>query len=146
MTSSRLTITPTDHVYVDQPWLLMRWDTVHQHVHSEWRAFANSAEIRSSVLKGIDAIRENRAVAYVSDARKIRVIAHADQAWFKETWRPLAIAAGLKRIAFVTASTGLGKLTIEDVARLLDGKGLRSRIFDSMAAARKWVSEAQVNP
>jgi hypothetical protein len=135
------TITPTTGVYVDEPYLSIRWDSVHQHVLSEWRAFANSIELRAALLKGIQAIADNRAVAYVSDARKVRVIVHEDQKWIREHWMPLAIEAGLKRIAFVTAATGLGKLTVEDVAELVNDHGLQSRTFDSMAAARKWVSE-----
>ena len=58
----------------------------------------------------------------------------------------LATGAGLKRLAFVTAATGLGKLTVEDVAGLVDEHGLQSRTFDSMAAARRWVSEGRINP
>jgi len=133
-------------VYVDEPYLSIRWDSVHQHVHTEWRAFANSMELRAGLLKGIPAIKDNRAVAYVSDARKVKVIVHADQKWIKETWLPLAIGAGLKRLAFVTAATGLGKLNVEDVAGLVDQHGLQSRTFDSMAAARQWVSEGRISP
>jgi hypothetical protein len=113
---------------------------LHHHVLSEWRAFANSAELRSSLLKGIQAIRDNHAAAYVSDARKLKVIVHEDQKWIQETWMPLAMQAGLKRIAFVTAATGLGKL-----AGLVDDHGLQSRTFDAMPAARQWVSEAPAN-
>lgn len=138
----RLSIKPTLDVYVDEAYLSIRWDRVHQHVHTEWKAFANSAELRSGLLKGIRAIKEHRATAYVSDARKLKVIVHEDQTWAKEIWMPLAIQAGLKRLAFVTAPTGLGKLTVEDVVGLVDDHGLQSRTFDSMAAARQWVSEA----
>jgi hypothetical protein len=132
-------------IYVDEPYLSIRWDTVHQHVYSEWRAFANSAEVRSGLLKGIQAIRDHRARAYVSDTRKLKVIVPDDQVWIKETWLPLAIEAGLKRLAFVTADSGLGKLNIEDVAGLVDDHGLRSRTFDSMAAAREWVADASLH-
>jgi hypothetical protein len=103
-------------------------------------------ELRAGLLKGIKAIKDNRAVAYVSDARKVKVIVHADQKWIKESWLPLAIGAGLKRLAFVTAATGLGKLTVEDVVGLVDEHGLQSRTFDSMAAARQWVSEGRISP
>lgn len=137
-----LIIKPPNDVYVDEPYLTIRWDKVHHHVLSEWRAFANSDELRTSLLKGIQAIRDNRAAAYVSDARKIKVIIHEDQRWIKEKWMPLAQEAGLKRLAFVTAPTGLGKLTIEDVSGLVDHEELQSRTFDSMSAARQWVSEA----
>ena len=119
---------------------------MHKHVHSEWRAFANSAELRAALLTGIQAIRDHKATAYVSDARKFRVIVRDDQEWIKEKWMPLAVSAGLKRIAFVTAPTGLGKLTIEDVSGLVNQGGLQSRTFDSMTAARQWVAESQVKP
>jgi hypothetical protein len=134
---------PAADVYVDEPYLSIRWDSVHNHVLSEWKAFANSIELRASLLKGIRAIKEHKAIAYVSDARKIRVIVHEDQRWIRETWLPLAIEAGLKRIAFVTAPSGLGKLTIGDVALLIDGDRVQSRTFDSMTSARQWISEGR---
>ena len=128
---------------MNEPYLSIRWDSLHQHVHTEWRAFANSTELRAGLLKGVRAIRDHKAAAYVSDARKVKVIVHSDQQWIKATWKPLAIDAGLKRIAFVTAAAGLGKATIEDVARLVNDDGLQSRTFASMAAARQWVAEAR---
>jgi hypothetical protein len=140
-----LLIKPPDDVYVDEPYLSIRWDRVHRHVLSEWRAFANSIELRASLLKGIQAIRDNQAAAYVSDARKLKVIVHADQKWIHDKWMPLAQEAGLKRLAFVTATTGLGKLTVEDVSGLVDHEELQSRTFDSMTAARQWVAEAMAS-
>lgn len=146
MASAAVTLPPSDGVYVNQPWLLMRWDAVDQIVHSEWRAFANSAELRASLLRGIDAIRDHNAVGYLTDTRKVKVVVHDDQQWIKETWLPLAIKAGLKRIAVVTATRGLGKLTVEDVVGLVDDRGLQSRTFDSVEAGRHWASPARVTP
>jgi hypothetical protein len=138
----KVEIKPANGVYVDEPYLSIRWDGLHHHVYSEWHAFASSDELRRGLLAGVQAIRDNHATAYVSDARKVKVIVHADQKWIKEKWMPLAQQAGLKRLAFVTAPTGLGKVTIEDVSGLVDHNELQSRTFDSMAAARQWVSEA----
>jgi hypothetical protein len=140
-----LLIKPPNDIYVDEPYLSIRWDRVHRHVLSEWRAFANSTELRASLLRGIQAIRDHSAAAYVSDARKVKVIVHDDQSWIRDKWMPLAQEAGLRRLAFVTAPTGLGKLTIEDVSGLVDHQELQSRTFDSMSAARQWVSEAMAN-
>jgi hypothetical protein len=137
-----LRIRPPDDIYVNEPYLSIRWDGVRHHVYSEWRAFANSAELRTGMLKGLTAIRDNRAAAYVSDARKVRVIVHEDQKWIKEIWTPQAVRAGLQRLAFVTAATGLGKVTVEEVVELIDDRGLESRTFDSMEAAKQWVSAA----
>ena len=137
-------IKPSNDIYVDQPYLSIRWDAVNRHVHSEWKGFANSEEFRSGLLRGLQAITDNHAAAYLSDARKLRVIVHEDQRWVQEKWMPLAMQAGLKRIAFVTASTGLGRLTIQDVVVLVDHHGLESRTFSSVDAARRWVSEVGV--
>jgi hypothetical protein len=128
---------------VDEPYLTIRWDGAHSHVLSEWKGFANSAELRAGLLKGIQAISDNHAMAYVSDARKLKVIVHEDQRWVQEKWLPLAIQAGLRRLAFVTAGTGLGKATIEDTVVLVDNHGLESRTFSSVEAARHWVAQAR---
>ena len=134
-------IKPANDVYVNEPYLSIRWDSLHKHVLSEWKGFANSAELRAGLLKGIQAITDYRAAAYVSDARKLRVIVHEDQRWIQDKWMPLALQAGLRRLAFVTAGTGLGRLTIQDVVVLVDHHGLESRTFSSVEAARRWVSE-----
>jgi hypothetical protein len=57
---------------------------------------------------------------------------------------PLAMQAGLKRLAFVTAGSGLGRLTIEDLVGLVDDHGLESRTFSSLPAARSWVAQVAV--
>jgi hypothetical protein len=139
-----LGIKPANDVYIDQPYVSIRWDSIHKHVLSEWKGFANSEELRAALLKGLQAIIDNHAAAYVSDARKLRVIVHEDQRWIEEKWMPLALQAGLKRLAFVTADTGLGRLTIEDVVVLVHRHGLESRTFTSVAAARHWVAEVSV--
>lgn len=133
-------------LYVDEPYLSIRWDGVHRHVYSEWKAFANSAELRSSLLKGIRAISDHKAVAYVSDARKLKVIVPEDQEWIKTTWMPRALQAGLQRLAFVTAPAGLGRMTVQDLSGLVDVSGLQSRTFESISAARQWVAEVAVKP
>jgi hypothetical protein len=135
---------PVDGIYVDEPWVLMRWDGVHQIVHSEWKAFANSSELRAALLRGIDAIRDHHARAYLTDTRKVKVIVRNDQEWIKETWFPLAIAAGLKRIAVVTATHGLGKVTVEEVVGLADDQGLMSKAFGSVEAGQRWIAELPV--
>jgi hypothetical protein len=135
---------PVDGIYVDEPWVLMRWDGVHHVVHSEWKAFANSAELRAALLRGIDAIRDHRARGYLTDTRKVKVIVRSDQEWIKQTWFPLAIAAGLKRIAVVTATRGLGKVTVEEVVGLADGQGLLSRTFGSVESGRRWIAELPI--
>jgi hypothetical protein len=131
----------TDKIYADEPWVSVRWEEEHQSVHTEWKAFANSQEFRSALMKVLEAIRENHAVRYVSDTRKVKVIVREDQQWADETWFPLVAAAGLKRFAGVTAEAGLGKLTVEEIFDSVHLKGLEVRKFSSVAPARKWLAE-----
>jgi len=120
----------------------MHWDRSHKCVISVWKGFANSAEFRAALEKGLQAIRERHAIAYVSDTRKIKVIVHEDQAWANETLIPQMAAAGLKRLAMVTADAGLGKVTVEEIVKLVDNRPLLMRSFDSVPAAMRWVKEA----
>ena len=129
-------------VYVDEPWVLMRWDREHNCIHSEWRGFANSAEFRAVLMKGLQAVRERHATGYVSDTRKLRVIVREDQKWANETAIPLMAAAGLKRLAMVTSEAGLGKITVEEIVQMVDDKGLLMHTFASLPAALAWVKQA----
>jgi hypothetical protein len=134
----------SDIVYVDQPWLSLRWDDEHKCVYSEWRAFANSAEFRSGLMNGLEAIRENHATRYLTDTRKVKVIVREDQEWVNETWIPLAVADGLKRVAVVLAGAGLGRVTVEEVVNSNDPeRGLVSRTFSSVTEALKWLAEGE---
>jgi hypothetical protein len=131
-----------DKVYVEEPWLTLRWDDANDCVHSEWKAFANSKEYRAGLMKGLEAIRENHAVRYLTDTRRTRVIVREDQTWVKETWTPLAVAAGLKRVAVVLADAGLGKVTVEETVHMVDRADLEVRTFDSVPAAQRWLAES----
>lgn len=131
-----------DDIYVDEPWLLMRWDSENKCVHSVWKGFANSAEFRAALMQGLQAVRDRHATGYVSDTRMIKVIVHEDQAWANETVIPAMAAAGLRRLAMVTANSGLGKITVEEIVKMVDNKPLLMRTFSSVTPALKWVREA----
>ena len=130
-----------DQVYLDEPWLYLCWDASHSVVRSEWKGFANSAEFRAGVMKGLQAVRERQAVAYLSDTRKVKVIVREDQKWANETAAPLLAAAGLKRMAVVVADAGLGKVTVEETLRMINVQGLRIRTFNSKPEAMKWARD-----
>src|ERR1700730_10460640 len=105
-----MTPSAEDAVYVDERWLLMRWDSEQECLLAEWKGFATSAEFRGALLKAIDVIRERNGTGFVTDTRKLELVSDADQRWLMTTWPPLAIAAGLKRLAIVMAKTGLSKM------------------------------------
>jgi hypothetical protein len=127
-----------DQTYLDEPYLSIRWRSVPKILYAEWKGFATSAEYRAALLTGLRAIREHHVAGYVSDARKAKLVVPEDVKWVSEVWLPGAIAAGLKRMAMVTAEAGLSKVIIEEAVKEIDNHGLRIRKFDSVAAATVW--------
>jgi hypothetical protein len=132
---------PVGDLYLDEPWVSIRWDGIHHYVHTEWKGFATSGEFRAALMRALDPIREKQSQGYLSDTRKVKVIVHTDQAWANEVWIPLLVKAGVKRFALVTAASGLGKLNVEDVIDLVDNRGVLMRGFGSLADARQWLAE-----
>jgi hypothetical protein len=127
-----------DELYLDEPYISIRWRSTPQLLYAEWKGFATSAEFRSALLAGVKAIRERHVTCYVSDGRKAKLVLPEDEKWAREVWLPQAVAAGLKRMAIVTAPTGLSKMAYEDAANAMDSHGLSMRTFDSVAAATTW--------
>ena len=76
--------------------------------------------------------------AYVSDARKAKMVLPEDERWAREVWFPQAVAAGLRRMAIVTAKAGLGKMAYDDAVTDMDIHGLSMGTFDSVATATTW--------
>lgn len=134
---------PSDDVYVDEPWLLMRWDSEHTCVFAEWKAFATSREFQSALTKALEVGRERHAFSFVNDTRRLELVSDEDQRWIRYTWAPLAIEAGIKRIAVVIARHGLSKMAIEEMfgGQRDAGELLQSRTFDTVANALNWLTE-----
>jgi hypothetical protein len=130
--------TADDETYLDELYLSIRWRAIPQILYAEWKGFATSEEFRSALLIGLRAIRERHVLGYVSDARKAKVVTAEDQVWVREVWLPGAVAAGLKRMAMVTAEAGLGKVIVEQVVNAIDQHGISMRQFDSVPEATMW--------
>ena len=127
-----------DQIFLDEPYLSIRWRAVPKILYAEWKGFATSAEFRAALLTGVRAIKERHVTGYVSDARKAKIVLPADAQWGREVWLPQAVAAGLQRMAIVTASAGLAKAAYDDAATQMDSHGLLMRTFHSVEAAVIW--------
>jgi hypothetical protein len=132
---------PSDDVHLDERWLSIRWDRQHHCVHAEFKTFANSGDFRAGTTQILDAIRARKATALISDNRRLEGVANLDQLWLRDTWLPLAVAAGVKRIAVVVAPRGLGKVATEAIISKFGKTAFETRTFDSLPDAEKWVSE-----
>jgi hypothetical protein len=130
-------------VYADHPWVSIQWDRQHECVYSEWIGFANSAELRAGMMKIIDAIRDHHAASLVSDNRRLEVVTSSDQLWIRDSWTPLAVGAGLKRISVVLAHRGLGKIATEAVLSQIGKTAFVTRTFSTISEAIEWAVDEQ---
>src|ERR1700730_11680535 len=135
-----------DETYLDEPYLSIRWRGDQQILFAEWKGFGTGAEVRAALLTGVRAMRERHVVGYVSDARKAKVILPEDEQWARQVWLPQAVAAGLRRMAVVTAEAGLAKVEDDAAAADMSSQQLSMRTFGSVAAATVWAQTGLAQP
>lgn len=127
-----------DETYMDEPFVSIRWRSVPKILYAEWKGFATSEELRVTLTTVLRAIRERHVLYLVGDSRKAKVARAEDEIWVKEVWLPGVVSAGLKRMASVTAATGMGKMQREKFFEQAEIQGLAMRKFDSVPAATTW--------
>jgi hypothetical protein len=128
-------------VLADEPWLSVQGDRNSRCVYAEWRGFANSAEFRASTMRILEAIRSIGASALVSDNRRLEGVMDQDQLWIRDTWTPLAVDSGLRRIAVVVPHSGLGKIASEQILTQVGMKAFSTRTFTTVSEAMEWAAE-----
>jgi hypothetical protein len=138
-----LTTYSAGDIHLDERWLFIGWNRSCRCVYAEFKAFATSAEFRDGTAKILDVIREKHAIALVSDNRRLEGVATHDQLWIRDSWVPMAVAAGLTRIAVVMAHSGLGKIASEEILAQIGDAKFATRTFDSLPAAMSWAGSAQ---
>ena len=109
-------------------------------MYAEFKSFANSDEFRTGTMAILDLLRDRRAVLLISDNRKLEGVSEHDQLWIRDTWMPMAVVAGLQRIAVVLARSGLGRIASEEIISESVGKAFVTRTFDTADAAREWIA------
>ena len=143
MMSRSSSLAPPTDVYADEPWLTIGWDRNRKWVHAEWKGFCNSSQFREGTLKILEAIRDHNSVSLISDNRRLEGVVDADQLWLRDTWVPVAVAAGLRRIAVLVARQGLGKVASEEIIGRFGETAFATRMFESIDEAVAWVAADQ---
>ena len=74
-----------DEVFLDEPWLSIRWDLRRKCVYAEFKSFANSDEFRTGTMKILDVLRDRRPTLLISDNRRLEGVGDHDQLWIRDT-------------------------------------------------------------
>lgn len=136
-----MSASPKGDAFADEPWLSIKGDHQSRCVYAEWRGFATSAEFRASTMKILEAIRAIGAASLVTDNRRLEGVADPDQLWIRDTWTPLAVRAGLVRIAAVVPQRGLGRIATEQILSQVGMKAFTTRTFTTVSEAVEWAAD-----
>jgi hypothetical protein len=69
----------------------------------------------------------------------VAVVVDEGQLWLRDTWVPVAMAAGLERIAVVIAHRGLGKIASDEIIGRLGKTTFVTKTFESPEEALNWI-------
>lgn len=127
-------------VYLDTPYVLVRWDGDGPWVFVKWKGWANSTEYRSTQERVIDALRENHGSRNLIDSTDSRVISAEDQKWLIEDWMPRAVAAGRRKTAIVLPKSALGRTIAENIDKYPRSNLTKIAYFETVEDAAAWLS------
>jgi hypothetical protein len=127
-------------IYLDTPYILIRWDGDGPWVYVQWKAWANSAEYRSAQEVVILALHENHASRNLVDCTDSRVVTDADQKWLIEDWMDRAEAAGRRWTAIVLPKSALGRTIQESIDRHRTSHRSTVEHFETVEDAAAWLS------
>jgi hypothetical protein len=131
----------SNNVYLDTPYVSVRWDGVGKWMFVEWKAWANSSEYRAALETVLLALRERRATRHLIDATHAGVVADDDQVWLIENWIPRAAAAGRRWTAIVMPKSALGRTISENIGRREKPNARTvARYFETVEDAAAWLS------
>jgi hypothetical protein len=127
-------------VYLDTPYVLVRWDGDGPWVYVKWKAWATSSEYRAAQEVIITAFRENHGSRNLIDSTDRKVVTADDQKWLVEDWMPRAAAAGRRWTAIVMPKSALGRTIAENIDNYARSRHVNIEHFETFEDAAAWLS------
>jgi hypothetical protein len=127
-------------VYLDTPYILVRWDGDGPWVYVKWKGWADSPEYRAAQEVVIVALRENHASRNLIDSKESRVVSDKDQEWLIKDWMPRAVAAGRRWTAIVLPRSPLGRTIAENIDKHPRSTSTEVAHFETVEDAAAWLS------
>ncbi len=126
-------------IYFDKPFLTIHWEEAEKTVRMEWKAFAQSAEFREGLEKGLELLIKKMTGRWLADMRKMGVISVADQKWSNEDWFPRAVKGGVRFMALVMPTSALSSMGVRNIMNHVGNIPIETRYFDNVEEALAWL-------
>jgi hypothetical protein len=130
----------SDSVYLDEPYISIRWESSGPWVVVEWKAWATSPQFRAAYEEIIVAVREKRTSKLLVDLRNTRVLVDDDQKWLVEDWGPRSVQAGVRMMAVVIPERPLAQLILENMDKRIPSSILQIGSFKTLEEAQAWLT------
>lgn len=124
--------------YLEEPYLIIRWDETLKCVHMQWRGFVEGEKFRAGLDKGLELLKEKKAQRWLADLEQLRVVSLSDQDWMTKNWLPRATASGLRFTANVLPESVIAQMVVNRIK--VNAKDDGAAYFDDMEKAREWLS------
>jgi hypothetical protein len=126
-------------VYLDAPYVSVRWEAQGQWVVAEWKGWANSSEFRAAQETTLQAIQENQAVRLLLDMRLQKLVLVEDERWVRESLLPRFAIAGIRWGALVVPVNNLAAAILAEITKTPPaGEGQRKQFAD-IDEAKRWL-------
>jgi|GEM_PF-2522241 len=101
----------------DQPYAAICWNEELKIVELIWKGFASSQDYRKAMDQSLAVIQEKKAVRFLVDSAKLKVILPEDQAWILEVWTPNFARTGAKKLASITPESAVARMSTDRMIR-----------------------------
>jgi len=113
-----------------------------QVLETEWLDFANSQQLRSSLLEALRLGRQHHVRGWIGNNTKMRTIRPTDQDWMNLEWFPEFSKLKINRLAVVVSNDALNQMGIDNIlTRASSHVPFDTRYFASVEEARRWAGE-----
>jgi hypothetical protein len=127
-------------VYLDTPYVSIRWEPQWQWVLAEWKGSGTTPEFRAAQEMLLFAISENHALRFLSDARNAGQVLGEDKRWLEEQIVPRFAVSGVRWLATVMPAEQVARASLANVARTPPSDQLQRAEFRILDDAKVWLS------
>lgn len=110
-------------------------------LETEWLDFANSEQLRSSLLEALRLARLHRVKGWVANNTLLRTIRPTDQDWINQVWFPEFAKLSVRRLAIVESQDALNRMGIVNIIqRATEHIPFDTQYFSNADEARRWAA------
>lgn len=128
-------------IYFDHPSAAVLWEDSDKIVRIQWKSNVESAIFRQALGAGIELITQKQGQRWLADCLKMGPVPVEDTKWATDEWTPRAIAAGVKRLAFVMPQRVVASISVMGYISGPGGEMVNMMYFTDIADARRWLRE-----